>query len=94
MQQQLNFDICENRHLNNAQSVEANRRASGTKLADREIIIRFLKLKGTGHAKQFALFLNKQLNAVSPRCSELLRDGIIERTGEVAEGCAIYQLKT
>lgn len=91
MDNPLNTDICQNRHGGNTQSIAANKKVG--KMRDRAKIIEFLKANGKGYSKQIARNLDKPLNTLSGRFSELLRDGVIERTGEVVEGCAVLRLK-
>ena len=84
-------DICINRHQGNAQSLEANKRVQ--KERDRATVLAIIIKAGRTHSKQIARIMNKQLNQISGRISELKASDIIEETGEKIEGCAVYKLK-
>ena len=83
-------DICINRHQGNPQSKEANRKV--LKLKDRKFIVDYLTKNGKAYSKQLARAMEKQLNQISGRISELKADGIIEGTEEIIEGCQVYRL--
>lgn len=86
------FDICESRHGGSETSIEANRKVD--KAGDRQRVVEaFQKMGGKGYSKQIARILHKPLNSLSGRLSELLAMGILEKTEDRAEGCAILRLK-
>lgn len=75
------FDICQNKHGGDPESVAAH--AAGDKLRDRAVALEFIRLRGqTGAtADEFAEHLGRQLNQVSGRFTELKRDGQIVASG-------------
>ena len=83
-------DICINRHQGNPQSQFANKKVMKQK--DRQFIVDYLTQNGKSYSKRIARAMNKQLNQISGRLSELKAEGIIEGTDEVVEGCQVYQL--
>lgn len=85
------FDICERKHGGVATSVAANRKVN--KELDRAKCLNFIRAKGTATSKEIARYMNKPLNSVSGRCSELLAIGAIERTSERRDGCAALRVK-
>lgn len=84
-------DICINRHQGNAQSLIANKRVQ--KERDRATVLAIIIKTGKSHSKEIARLMNKQLNQISGRISELKANEIIEETGERIDGCAVYRLK-
>lgn len=85
-------DVCYNRHQGNEQSVAANKAAN--KENDRAFILKYITDNGTAHLKQIASAMNKQVNQISGRISELKFDGLIEDTGYRRDGCTVYKPKT
>jgi hypothetical protein len=85
------MDICSNRHNGNEQSEEANHKVC--KEVDREFIYVFIEQHKIGYSKQLARVMNKGLNCISGRFSELKEDNRIVDTGERKEGCAVYRIK-
>ena len=86
-----NPDICANKHGGNEQSEAANERVDKQK--DRAFVLNFIKENGTGYSKQIARAMNKPLNCISGRLTELKADGEIVSTGTKWEGCEVYELK-
>ena len=83
-------DICKNKHRGNEQSITANEKV--LKKKDRNFILEYLEKNGEGYSKNLARAMNKQLNQISGRLSELKADGLIEATGLISEGCMNYTL--
>lgn len=81
-------DVCANKHNFNEQSIEANKKAN--KDRDRIVVLNFIVSQGRGYSKEIARYMNKQLNQISGRLSELKAEGLIYDTGLREEGCAIY----
>ena len=84
-------DITENRHKGSPESIAANKRVN--KVKDRAKVFELIGKLGYSYSKQIARLMDKPLNSISGRFSELKRDGMIEPTGDRNEGCAVYQLK-
>ena len=84
-------DISINKHGGNQQSNIANLKAN--KIVDRRIILEYIKENGTGYSKQLSRFMNKGMNRISGRFSELKANNLIEDTGLTEEGCTVYRLK-
>jgi len=87
-------DITARKHGGNPNSVAANERAEPTKEGDRSAIVAWLRTQGLGGgtSKEYAAFTGRQLNCLSGRFSELLRDGLIHRTTMSRDGAAVYLL--
>jgi hypothetical protein len=76
----------------NAQSQKAHKRV--TRYSDQNFILSYLQEHGTATSKEIARALNKGLNCISGRFSELRDEwNMIEPTGEEREGCAVYRIK-
>ncbi len=85
------FDICHKRHKGNAASKAANPRAA-SKQQTHEQILAIFRRKGNQTSKDIAQMLNKPLNAISGRLSELKLLGKIRGTGERRDGSEILEL--
>lgn len=85
------FDVCAGKHQGNEQSETANLKVD--KEVDRAFIYNFIKKHNTGYSKQLARVMNKGLNCISGRFSELKTDNMIVDTGQRHEGCAVYKIK-
>lgn len=87
-------DITARKHGGNQNSVAANERAEPTKDSDRAAIVSWLRTQGLGGgtSKEYAAATGRQLNCLSGRFSELLRDGKIHRTTMSRDGAAVYVL--
>lgn len=86
----LSDDICSNRHQQNAQSKEANKKVH--KEVDRLRVLTIIREQGQATSKQIASIMGKQLNQISGRISELKSDAIIEETGARKDGCALLKV--
>jgi hypothetical protein len=89
-------DICYNKHQGNEQSTTANKQVQ--KENDRAKIVKYFQEFSTGTLKEVANHLDKQLNQISGRFTELKADEIIEPDlfyGEkhTRNGCLVYRLK-
>ena len=94
-QQTFIFDVCKNRHKMSETSVEANLRAENTKTHWQAEVLKFAELYGKDGftLKDVCRALDKPLNALSGRLSEVKALGLIEPIeGERREGCQVYQL--
>lgn len=87
------FDVCARKHLNAPTSVEANKRVDKSK--DRAFILALIEKNGTTYSKEAAREMNKPLNAISGRFSELrYKEKAIELVaGLVIEGCQVFRRK-
>lgn len=88
-------DICRNRHKGNPESEAANLRTA--KQQDRARIAAYLTDR-VATCDQIEQALNMRHQTASARVSELLKDGLIERTGERRKtrtgcGAAVLRLK-
>lgn len=89
-------DICINRHRGNEQSKAANRKVR--KENDRKEVFEIIQAKGCSYSKEIARLMNKQLNQISGRLSELKEMNVIEPDqfeGEeyCKEGCKVFRVK-
>ena len=86
------WDICASRHRGSPESVAANKRASFTKLDDREAV--FAEVDSSGQhgvtLKEVARKWGRDMNQISGRFTELRRDKRITKTTRRREGCAVY----
>ena len=87
------WDICENRHKGNIESLAANP-TTEHKRDSHERILNFLRVNGNRTSKELAYYFGKQLNVISGRISELKAIGAIEPTGERRDGAAVLRLKS
>jgi len=86
------MDICINRHGGNTHSEIANNTVLKEK--DRQVIYDLIVKNKTLTSKEAARMMNKQLNQISGRFTELKASEIIEETGETREGCAVYRISS
>lgn len=86
----LNDDICSNKHKQNAQSKEANKRVH--KEIGRLRVLAIIREQGQATSKQIANIMGVQLHHISGRISELKADAIIEDTGSRKDGCAVFRI--
>lgn len=84
-------DICKGRHRGNEQSVAANERAQPKKQPMREQILSLFDSVKYLTLANIAVALGKEKNAVSGRVTELVKAGLLERTGEIYKGYAVYR---
>lgn len=77
-------DICRNNHGGNARSEDANAATHGRKEKDRARIYAFVQGRGRYGAirDDVVVALDMLPQTVYPRCSELVRDGDLVKTGE------------
>jgi|TARA_R100001463_G_scaffold2960_3_gene12256 predicted transcriptional regulator len=88
----IKTDICENKHQQNAESIEANP-SIRKKNIDRSRVFQIIKKTYGGiTSKEIAEKIGRPLNCISGRISELKRDGRIEVVGR-RDGCAILKTK-
>ena len=89
-------DICINKHKGNEQSKAANKTVRKQK--DKNFIFDYIQQHGSGYSKEIARVMQKGLNTISGRFSELKEEGLIEPArnsqGEeyTLEGCKVYQI--
>lgn len=76
-------DICYTHHGGNPESNAANLETNKHK--DRSAILRLLDQHGRLTCDEIEVYLQMRHQTASARCSELLRDETIERTGEKRE---------
>jgi DNA-binding HxlR family transcriptional regulator len=76
-------DICYTHHKGNPESNAAN--AQTNKSRDRGLILKWMEEHGNATCDELESALELAHQTASARCSELLRDGLIERTGEKRE---------
>jgi predicted transcriptional regulator len=85
-------DICRSRHRDNKESRDANP-AGVVKKQVQKVVLSLLQIKSHGMtSKEIADVLDRPLNAISGRISELKALGLVEPTGERKEGCAVLRL--
>jgi len=82
------IDICQNRHGGNAESVAANPSAQA-KRDDHKLYLDYAKGGRRIWMKLLRRVFHKQPNEVSPRLSELKQMGLLKKTGEREENCAV-----
>lgn len=76
----------------NEQSLKANRRVK--RYTDQNFILNYLQEHGPATSKELARAMNKGLNCISGRFSELRDEwNLIEPTGVTREGAMIYRIK-
>lgn len=80
-------DICENRHTGNAESVRANP-VESSKTKDRYRVHEIILSRNGITSKGIAEIMDRPLNCISGRISELKRMGEVEAIGR-ENGCAI-----
>lgn len=93
MQAALDFDVTARKHGGNPESVAAHERVKPHKLLDRERVLSWVSGSRGVTAKDVARIMGRQLNSISGRFSELAAEGLITRTGERREGCAVWVTK-
>ena len=81
------IDICENKHQQNAESIEANP-ATEDKAKDQKKVYEIICNHKGITSKGIAERMDKPLNCISGRISELKRINVIEGIGR-RDGCAI-----
>jgi hypothetical protein len=81
-------DITANRHGGNEQSIEANRLNRLGRECDRREIYRLI-CKRPRTIKECASEMGREFNTVSGRGTELLKLGLVRRTGEIRDGAAV-----
>lgn len=87
-------DVCISRHRDNAASVAANERIRNSKSAFRAAVYELGRMLGEFTSKEIAVKLDKPLNSVSGRISELKAAGLIEETAYRRDGCAVLRVPT
>lgn len=55
-------------------------------------VVRALIERGPSTDKEIADWLGRERVTVSPRMAPLRRKGVIEKTGEIRDGCAVHRL--
>lgn len=86
-------DISARKHGGNEQSVEANRLNKFRRSESRREVLRIITERPSS-MKEVAEQMGVQLNCVSGRASELLKLGLVHRTGEIRDGAAVLESKT
>ena len=78
------FDICARNHGGNAESIEANKRASSNKARHRAEILAYIKNQSAAGATcwELEVALGIAHQSCSARCSELKAEGLIVPSGE------------
>lgn len=86
-------DLCAGRHRGNEQSRAAYRRGEETGAHSRDYwtALRLIHEAGDGGmtSKELAAAMEKPINAISGRRTELLADGLIREDGRRRDGCAV-----
>lgn len=90
MQSTLPFDICQNRHKNNPQSVEVNKTID--KAAWRQKICAYAETVKDFTLNEMCRHFGKEKNCLSGRLSEMKMAGLLEDTGNTRERCAVLRL--
>lgn len=84
-------DICISRHRDSVASNEANARLRTSKSQDRAAVWALAVKLGEFTSKELAVQLDKPLNAISGRISELKSLGLIRETEYRRSGCAVLR---
>lgn len=92
MNEQMSFaDVCASRHKGNPESVAAHAKIAESKERQRFHVLFEIEKSGERGltTDELAVKFGSTPNAVSPRCTELLRDGLIKRNGRrpTRSGC-------
>lgn len=87
----LPLDICRNRHRDAPESVAANP-SDDAKRKDHKLYLDYAKGGRRIWLKLLCRVFHKQPNEVSPRLSELKQMGLLKKTGEREEHCAVLVL--
>lgn len=84
MKQESLFDVCENYHGGNANSVDAFKKASGSASALRAEIFRYLVQQGSKGATcdEIEVALGIAHQTCSARCADLKREGAVYEYGK------------
>lgn len=86
-------DICARKHRNSPTSIAANTRANKTKPRDRMRVLDFaIRSGGRIWLKQVERELGMLRNTVSARLADLQQAGMLEKTDDRMEGCAVLKL--
>jgi len=86
-------DVTRNRHRGNAESEAAYESVKHRMSADRHTILTYMRFSGPQTSKELSLNLQINYTTMSARLSELKAMGLIEKTGERREGCAVVRVK-
>lgn len=84
-------DITVSRHRDSKASVEANARIRTSKSQDRAAVWALAVSLGEFTSKELAVQLDKPLNSISGRISELKAAGLIRETEYRRGGCAVLR---
>jgi len=83
-------DICRNRHSGNANSIRVNPSAAFKK-RDRSKVYETIKRCGTGiTSKEIAKLMDRRLNCISGRISELKQAGLVKVDGRRGDCGILY----
>lgn len=85
-------DVCEAKHLGNAESQVAFASVQPSTGKTRQDILAWLKRVRRGSPKEYAVAANRPLNTISGRWSELKRDGLIRPANTKHDGSMQYEL--
>jgi len=85
----MKTDITKNKHGGNAQSNAAFEKIEETLTGSQNAVISVISLYKSVTSKEVAYRLNKPLNAISGRITELKAMGKIKQIGR-RDGCAVY----
>jgi hypothetical protein len=87
------YDICENKHHNNPESVAANVKNLHSRGRQRSEVYDFIHSAGPQglSMKEVARLMGVEFNRIAGRGSELKASGLVEKTGEVREGSAVLR---
>jgi len=83
------IDITSRKHRGSPESVEAHDRVVQSKELMRERIMYVVQDRGDATSKEIAYALGKQLHAISGRCSELVMQGRLKKSGKRRNGAAV-----
>ena len=82
-------DVCISRHRDSPASIEANERIRNSKSADRAAVWDLASRLADFTSKELAVQLDKPLNSISGRISELKAAGLIRETEYRRDRCAV-----
>ena len=89
------IDITDRKHRGSQESRDAHDRVVQTKRIMHERIMRLVQARGDFGAtsKEIAYALGKQLHAISGRCSELVMQGRLKKSGLRRAGAAVLLVR-
>ena len=85
-------DVCSNKHGGNAQSVQANRKVSSTKVKSQQLVLEVLRQYGPLTCKEIAAQMDVEMHTVSGRITELKEQGLVRSTAVCRDGGRVVEI--